>query len=147
MTCSAIPFYPDGVVSVLVHFVDWCSTVLSPVDVRLQFAMYLPCSSMFSVSSFPIRRFIWHCLYTRLPCSFGVVSSVIASHSTWKRFSVPIAYLCLKSLSSRSRSTSKRSGSLLLLFRKSLILSFVDVNISVFCLGFFCRARRPAPFS
>ena len=61
--------------------------------------------------------------------SFGVVSSVITSHSTWKRLSVPTAYLCLRSLSSRSRSTSKRSGSLLLLFRKSLILIFVDVNI------------------
>ena len=61
--------------------------------------------------------------------SFGVVSSVIASHSTWKRFSVSTAYLCLRSSSSRSRSTSKRSGSLLLLFRKALILSFADVNM------------------
>ena len=61
--------------------------------------------------------------------SFGVVSNVIASHNTWDRFSMSTANLCLRSSSSRSRSTSKRSGSLLLLFRKALILSFADVKM------------------
>ena len=51
IACSAILFYPDGVVAVLVclvHVVDWCSTQFLPGDVRLQVAMYIFLDPAFS---------------------------------------------------------------------------------------------------